>query len=141
MWLAEPFPLHAPDPQVSLITKPCSCFLIDLTWCGLPGLCVLLPALWMRQLCSPESQRWCWPSPDHGWGPCGSAGEGCLWKQFASRCGMQKPLESALFKSNPLPPPCSRLQHRLIQMLFVIRRKEALSVQKPPFDMGSSFVY
>lgn len=54
MWLAELFPLLAPDPQVSLIMKPCSCFLIDLTWCVLLGLCVLLSALWMCQLCSPE---------------------------------------------------------------------------------------
>lgn len=33
-----------PNPHVLLIMKPCSCCLIDLTWCVLLGLCVLLPA-------------------------------------------------------------------------------------------------
>lgn len=81
-----------------------------------------------------ESQRCCWPSHCHCWDPCGSAREGCLWKQFASRHGMQQPLESALFKNNPAPAPMpksSRLQHRLIQMRFMIRRKEDLSSQTP----------
>lgn len=133
MWLAELFPLLAPDPQVSLIMKPCSCFLIDLTWCVLLGLCVLLPALWMCQLCSRVTALLlAFPLPLLGslWFCEG----GMLMEAICITRGMQQPLESALFKNNPAPAPMlksSRLQHRLIQMRFTMRRKEDLSSQTP----------
>lgn len=134
MWLAELFPLLAPDPQVSLIMKPCSCFLIDLTWCVLLGLCVLLPALWMCQLCSRVTALLlAFPLPLLGslWfcegGMLMEAICITLWYAATSRI-------CKLFKNNPTPAPMlksSRLQHRLIQMRFMMRRKEDLSSQTP----------
>jgi hypothetical protein len=87
-----------PNPQVSLIRKPCSCFLIDLTWCVLLALCVLLPALWMHQLCPPEGSSSQSPAAVILVVVCLM-----LMEAICVTLCYGKPLEYALFNSNPHP--------------------------------------